>query len=132
MVTVIACYRHSHQSGPTQFAPFWRYNIQKRLACIYIKVTKYVIKASVIHIIEQWLILTPVNGSRSTVGWLVMGLTALGDSISVYIRPSPKRRRKRKERIDESKNVQPTPTRTYCKRSRPLSYCTPNCRTPRH
>ena len=27
--------------------------------------------------------------------------------------------RKRRERIDESKNVQTTPTRTYCKRSRP-------------
>ena len=24
------------------------------------------------------------------------------------------------------------PTRTYCKRSRPLSYCYPNCMTPRH
>ena len=28
---------------------------------------------------------------------------------------NPKRGRKRKERIDESKNVQTTPTRTYCK-----------------
>ena len=24
------------------------------------------------------------------------------------------------------------PTRTYCKCSRPLPYCNPNCRTPRH
>ena len=38
----------------------------------------------------------------------------------------------RRERIDESKNVQTTPTRTYCKRSRPLPYCNQNCRTPRH
>ena len=38
----------------------------------------------------------------------------------------------RGERIDESKNVQTTPTRTYCKRNRPLPYCNPNCRTPRH
>ena len=30
---------------------------------------------------------------------------------------------KRRERIDESKNVQTTPTRTYCKRIRPLPYC---------
>ena len=44
----------------------------------------------------------------------------------------PKRGRKRKERIDESKNVHTTPTRTYCKCSRPLPYCNPNCRTPRH
>ena len=34
--------------------------------------------------------------------------------------------------IDESKNVQTTPTRTYYKYSRPLSYCNQNCRTPRH
>ena len=44
----------------------------------------------------------------------------------------PKRGRKRRERIDESKNVQTTPTRNYCKCSRPLPYCNPNCRTPRH
>ena len=44
----------------------------------------------------------------------------------------PKRGRKRRERIDENKNVQTTPTRTYCKCSRPLSYCNSNCRTPRH
>ena len=40
--------------------------------------------------------------------------------------------REKEERIDESKNVQTTPTRTYCKRSRSLPYCNPNCRTPRH
>ena len=34
--------------------------------------------------------------------------------------------------MDESKNVQTTPTRTYCKCSRPLPYCNPNCRTPRN
>ena len=44
----------------------------------------------------------------------------------------PKRGRKRKERIDESKKVHTTPTRTYCNHSRPLPYCNPNCRTPRH
>ena len=38
----------------------------------------------------------------------------------------------REERIVESKNVQTTPTRTYCKHNRPLSYCNQNCRTPRH
>ena len=78
-----------------------------------------------IHTIHTWKIL---------VGWLVvLGLTALWDSISVYIGPSPKEREKmRRERIDESKNVQTTPTRTYCKCSRSLPYCNPNCRTPRH
>ena len=36
------------------------------------------------------------------------------------------------KRVDESKNVQTTPTRTYYKCSRPLPYCKPNCKTPRH
>ena len=44
----------------------------------------------------------------------------------------PKRGRKKRERIDESENVQTAPTRTYCKRCRPLPYSNPNCRTPRH
>ena len=43
------------------------------------------------------------------VGWLVLGLTALRDSISVYIGPSPKEREKEERRIDESKNVQNNP-----------------------
>ena len=38
----------------------------------------------------------------------------------------------RGERIEESKNVQTTPTRTYCKYNRPLPYYHPNCRTPRN
>ena len=31
---------------------------------------------------------------ETKVGWLVLGLTALSDNISVYIRPSPKEREK--------------------------------------
>ena len=50
---------------------------------------------------------------------------------SLY-RAVSQREGERGERIDESKNVQTTPTRTYCKRNRLLSYCNPNCRTPRH
>ena len=42
------------------------------------------------------------------------------------------RGRKRRERTEGSKNVQTTPTRTYCKRNRPLPYYHPNCRTPQH
>ena len=38
----------------------------------------------------------------------------------------------KREMTDERKNVQTTPTRTYCKPSRPLPYYNPNCRTPRH
>ena len=48
---------------------------------------------------------------------------------SLY-RAVSQREGERGERIDESKNVQTTPT--YCKRSRPLPYCHQNCRTPRH
>ena len=44
----------------------------------------------------------------------------------------PKRRRKRRERIEESKNIQTSRNRTYCKRNRSLPYFHPNCRTPRH
>ena len=51
---------------------------------------------------------------------------------SLY-RAVPQREGERGEkRIDESKNVQTTPTRTYYKRSRPLPYHNPNCKTPRH
>ena len=51
---------------------------------------------------------------------------------SLY-RAVPQREGEREEkRIDESKNVQTTPNRTYYKRSRPLPYCNPNCRTPWH
>ena len=59
---------------------------------------------------------------------VVLRLTALWDSISVYIRPSPREREKFKKRemIDERKKVQTTPTRTYCKHSWSLPYYYPN------
>ena len=50
---------------------------------------------------------------------------------SLY-RAVSQREGERGDRIDESKNVQTTPTRTYCKHNRPLPYCYQNCRTPRH
>ena len=50
---------------------------------------------------------------------------------SLY-RAVSQREGEREERIDESKDVQTTPTRTYCKRSRSVPYCIQNCRTPRH
>ena len=49
---------------------------------------------------------------------------------SLY-RAVSQREGERVERIDESKNVQTTPTRTYCKRNRPLPYYNQNCRTER-
>ena len=67
------------------------------------------------------------------IGWLVvLSLTALETVCQSISGSLPKRGRKRRERIDESKNIQTTPTCTYCKCSRPLSYCNPNCRTPWH
>ena len=68
------------------------------------------------------------------VGWLVgyFGFNGpLRQYFSLY-RAVSQREGERRERIDESKNVQTTPTRTYCKRNRPLPYCNQNCRTPRH
>ena len=55
----------------------------------------------------------------------------LRQHFSLY-RAVSQREGEREERIEESKNVQTTPTRTYCKRNRPLPYYHPNCRTPRH
>ena len=67
-------------------------------------------------------------------GWLVgcFGFNGpLRQYFSLY-RAISQREGGRRERIDESKNVQTTPTRTYCKRNKPLPYCNQNCRTPRH
>ena len=86
---------------------------------------------------EDWIgaqcekIETCLNISNS---WLVgcFGLSGpLRQYFSLY-RAVSQREGERRERIDESKNVQTTPTRTYCKRSRPMPYRNPNCRTPRH
>ena len=50
---------------------------------------------------------------------------------SLYRAVSQREGEREEKRIDKNKNVQTTPTRTYYKRSRPLPYCYPNCRTPR-
>ena len=68
-------------------------------------------------------------------GWLVgcFGFNgSLRQYFSLYRGVSQREGEREEKRIDESKNVQTTPTRTYYKRSRPLPYCNPNCRTPRH
>ena len=68
-------------------------------------------------------------------GWLVgcFGFNGpLRQYFSLYRTISQREGEKGEKRIDESKNVQTTPTRTYYKCSRPLPYCNPNCRTPRH
>ena len=64
----------------------------------------------------------------ATFGWLVgcFGFNGpLRQYFSLY-RAVSQREGERRERIDESKNVQTTPTRTYCKHNRPLSYSNPN------
>ena len=66
--------------------------------------------------------------------WLVgcFGLNGpLRQYFSLY-RAVSQRVGEREERIDESKNVQTTPTRSYCKRNRLLPYCNQNCRMPQH
>ena len=79
------------------------------------------------------LLLSKLVGRPGT-GWLVgcFGFNGpLRQYFSLY-RAVSQREGEGRERIDESKNVQTTPTRTYCKRNRPLPYCNQNCRTPRH
>ena len=69
------------------------------------------------------------------VGWLVgcLGFNGpLRQYFSLYRAVSQREGDKRREMIDESTNIQTTPTRTYCKRSRPLPYYHSNCRTPQH
>ena len=66
---------------------------------------------------------------------MLVGCFGFNDPLRQYFslyRVVPQREGEREERIEESKNVQTTPTRTYCKRNRPLPYYHPNCRTPRH
>ena len=63
---------------------------------------------------------------RRQIDLVDLGLTALLDSISAYIGPSPTEREKEKRNDRREKNAQTTPTHTYCKRSRPLPYSYPN------
>ena len=50
------------------------------------------------------------------------GTGSLPSTIAPSDHSLPGRGRKKREVIDERKNVQTTPTRTYCKRNRPLPY----------
>ena len=67
-------------------------------------------------------------------GWLV-DCFEFNDPLRQYFslyRVVSQREGERGEKGQRVKNVQTTPTRTYCKRNRPLPYYHPNCRTPRH
>ena len=74
-----------------------------------------------------------LRSGLSWFGWLV-GCFGFNGPLRQYcsLYRVSQREGERGEKINESKNVQTTPTRTYCKCSRPLPYCNPNCRTPRH
>ena len=74
------------------------------------------------------------NDVPRVVGWLVgcFGFNGpLRQYFSLY-QAASQREGEIGEKIGESKTVQTAPTRTYCKRNRPLPYYHPNGRTPRH
>ena len=57
------------------------------------------------------------------IGWLfVLDLTPFETVFQSILGRLPERGKKRSEMIDESKTVQITPIRTYCKGNRPLPY----------
>ena len=69
---------------------------------------------------------SPVIRTGSWVGWLFWAerpFEAVFQSISGRL---PERGRKKREMIDERKNVQTIQTRTYCKCRKPLPYSNPN------
>ena len=72
------------------------------------------------------------NDRWELVGWLFWVLRPFETVFQSISGRLPKGGRQRRERIEEGKNVQTTPTRTYCKRNRPLPNYHPNCRTPRY
>ena len=80
--------------------------------------------------LDIFTLLCPFFSFSLSLGWLVgcFGFTTFETAFQSISGRLPKRGRKRRERIDESKNVQTTSTRTYYNCSKPSSYCNPNCR----
>ena len=108
----------------------WRCTTAQRLSFLVCKRHLYIGDRDVSHLCHNALCIR----FEPYVGWLVgcFGFNGpLRQYFSLY-RAVSQREGERGERIDGSKNVQTTPTRTYCKRNRSLSYCNQNCRTPRH
>ena len=98
---------------------------------VVVVVEEVVVEVVVVVVVEIVVVVVEVVVE---VDWLVdcFGFSGpLRQYFSLY-RAVSQREVQRGERIEESKNVQTTPTRTYCKRKRPLPYYYPNCRTPRH
>ena len=67
-----------------------------------------------------------LKSERRLVGWLFWVLRSFETIFQSISGRLPERGRKRREKIDGSKNAQTTPTRTHCKRRRPLPYYQPN------
>ena len=70
-----------------------------------------------------------LNYKTTKQDWLVgcFGLNGpLRQYFSLYRAVSQRQGERKREMIGERKNVQTTPTRTHCKRSRPLPYYDPN------
>ena len=74
------------------------------------------------------------NDTICTFGCWLVGCFGFNGPLRQYfsLYQAVSQREGEREKIDESKNVQTTPTRTHCKRNRPLPYCNQNCRMPRH
>ena len=85
---------------------------------------------TILYFVEHYFFLWYSGGLR-LVGWLFGFNGSLRQYFSLY-RAVSQREGERRETIDESKNVQTTPTRTHCKRNRPLPYCNQCCRTHRY
>ena len=87
-----------------------------------------------IHDVPSEILTSILQRHLYSASWLV-GCFGFKGPLRQYFslhRAVSQREGERRERVDESKNVQTTPTRTYCKRNRPLPYCNQNYRTPRH
>ena len=85
----------------------------------------YTVKMSVDFTNTEGLFENQINCDIGLVGWLFWFNSLLRQYFNLYLTVS----QREGERVDESKNVQTIPTRTYCKCSRPLPYCKPNGRT---
>ena len=84
------------------------------------------LQSSIRHLCWCTAVLRSSNVNRQSmdlVGWLV-GCFGLNGPLRQYF-SLPERGRKKREVTDERKNVHTTPTRTYCKRNRPLPYLNP-------
>ena len=67
-----------------------------------------------------------LEGTLNLGGWLFGVLRPFETVLQSISGRLPERGRKKREVIDERKNVKTTPTSTYCKHNRPLPYCYPN------